>query len=217
MINEEKFFELYIDNDYLDYLYQEIKRRNKVVLMTYGEKGYLFKKRWSGVVCTHPRIQEGNTDVSPDNDFFDPDLNDEVKEDSDLEIIHRCPDCFGTGYFGGYFLKQEFWFRYGDMPSKEITRTDYGIELDEAFNSWTLDEPVVHEKDFILRQNGERYRVTDVSKSEWRGRPLHQVLNLEKANEKDIIFDVNDKTIKEALNNTEGEPEDWSDIEEERL
>jgi len=76
-----------------------------------------------------------------------------------------------------------------------------------------LDEPKIHEKDVFVRQNGERYIVNDTGTSEWRGRPLHQKLALEKKDQKDIIYQITDKRISRALNKIGGqEPEEWSEF-----
>jgi len=214
---DRALFDIYIDNNYQKYIFDEIKRRDKVLLIEFGEEGWIYQRRWEGVLCTHPTIKTDNTvdDRSRLNDMFDSGLQDESDQNTNVEIIHRCPDCFGTGYFGGYFKKKILMFRYGNIPQRIIRMTNRGVEVANDFNSWTLADPVLHEKDVIVRQNGERFFVSNPGYSEWRGVKLHQVMMLNKIEPKDIAYTITDEAIDLALNNiTTEQPEDWTKFKE---
>ena len=198
---QDALFQVYIDDNYQQYIFEEIRRRNQVLLLEFGEDGWIYQRKWEGVVCTHPTIQTGVDDRS--SDFFDDDLDTEVNKDRDFEIIKRCPDCFGTGYFGGYYKKKIIRFRYGLVPPQLIRQVLQGIELTRDFNSWTLFEPKVHEKDIMVRQNGDRHIVDTVGQSEWRGKPLHQTMILDLLEPKSITYKITDEAIAIAMQKAE--------------
>jgi len=196
---EDILYDIHIDDDYNAFLLEDIKVRNVVLLKNFGEKGFLYKRRWEGDICPHETIKTPSPSSPERSPFFSDDLREEVDEDTNMSIIHRCPDCFGTGFIGGYYPQIELGFRYGDMPDKKIIYEQFGIKLSEDFNSWTLWEPEIKEKDIIVRENGQRFRVENTAYSYWRGHKLHQKMRLLYLDPNDIVYKVTDESINEAI------------------
>lgn len=192
---------------------EEIRRRNLAMLENDGEDFTLYIRRMLGQPCvcqsnsivTNGRVEtNGVLDYSDLGKDFDPttETEEEVTEAQDPEYqgTYRCLECFGTGISGGYFPGINIRVRYGEVPTRSLKFEEQGIEFVHDFNSWTLWHPKLKERDFILRKrSGERFLVTEIGQSEWRGICMHQKFNAVNAPRTAMIYTVNDDKIITAL------------------
>lgn len=208
-MSKNKLYNLHISDNYNEFLLDDIIRRNIVILENFGEDGFIYRRRWEGELCNHTKIK---TPVSGGRrNFFNPDLHDEVEKDSDITIIHRCEECFGTGYVGGFHFKEKIRFRYGDQPNRKILFQEQGLQLEEDFNSWTLAPPFqkkLRERDIVVRSDGRIYRVSNPRYSYWRGKELHQRMMLLLIEPNDIVYKVSDENIQGVLDSIDKD-NDW--------
>lgn len=196
------------------YYVEEMRRRNLAVLEYDGEDFYLYIKRWFGQPCKHLEEQEDGTlarvtpfatmqytDLGTNFNSVTPD-DAEVTESKDpgYQAPYRCMQCFGTGIVGGYFPRLRIRVRYGGVPRRSFAFEEYGLDLVHNFNSWTIWHPKIKESDFLVRnRTGERFLVSEVGESEFRGIPLHQEFNAVAAPRQAIIYDVSDNNVMQAI------------------
>ena len=201
--------EEYYQNSTMKEYFEEILTRELATLENFGEKCYLYKRRWTGVPCIH-EAASGGPGTLPGGGMFDPEPTGD-NQDRDLQAVNRCLDCFGTGLYGGYYPKVEIFMRYRSMPVKRYKFESRGIVSEHDFDSWTIYHPILKDKDVIVRKaSGERLLVVDPKVSEWRGLPLHQEFNVTKLGIRDIEFHIADAKIADALTHSTGKPkEDW--------
>ena len=162
------------DNDTMGFYFEEIRRRHTWMLINDGEDITFYKRRWSGprCSCVQEQGEEGN---------------------------YNHLECFGTGIKGGYYPGYIIKVRYGDMPQDLVRYQEAGLMVTHVPPSWTLWTPKLSEHDLIVRANGQRFDVNDISHSELRGLPLHQNFNMEEIVLTDIRYYVTDAAIAAAL------------------
>lgn len=173
-----------IDNDYMTYIRDEIRRRNKTMLENDAEEMTIYMKRWRGTPCQCNKLAnslvQGN---DPDIDA-DPDYNNSPG---------RCTQCFGTGIYGGFWPGIDLLIRYGNLPRRMIKYTSQGLDLEHDFDSWTLWLPKLHKHDLVVRKSdGQRFIIDGIGQSEWRNIPLHQemrLLNLQSGDTRELVSD----------------------------
>lgn len=166
-------------NKFHRYAYEEIRRRHIAQLSFAGEDAILFTRRWAGTPCQ-----------CVDDDASDP----------DYQARGRCVLCFGTGIFAGYYLGIPLKMRYAAMPVRKIRYDATGVTVEHRPDFWTLWEPRVHEHDILVRvKTGEKFEITDVQQSEFRGLPLHQNAKLTNINPNDMRSMVTDAAISQGL------------------
>lgn len=189
----------------IQYYFEEIRRRNAAMMENDGEYFYLYLRKWSGRACTCLRMSDSLIDdsdaalVGKKTEIDDVNLG-----DPDYQPVGRCPNCFGTGIYGGYFPKIRIRARYGNLPPRNIAMQQQGLDFRHDFDSWTLWHPKLHKLDMLHRiGTGDRFVVDNIAQSEWRGQPLHQEMKLINKPKTDILYDVNDETI--ALGVSTGE------------
>jgi len=192
----------YAQDSTLKEYYTEILERELATLEVFGEKAYLYKRRWAGVPCQH-KAASGGESTNPGGGMFDPDPT----ADPPLQPINRCLDCFGTSIYGGYYPKVEILIRRKGIPSRRYKFDERGIVADHDFDSWTIYNPMLTEGDIIVtRAFGERYRITDPKASTWRGLPLHQECSLVRLTQKDIEYYISDTKIADGIAHSIGKP-----------
>jgi hypothetical protein len=207
-----------IYNADMKYYSEEIRRRNMAMLDNDGEDFHLYIRRFSGMPCKCLEPQdEGNPsgpqqritplyteDMSNLGETFNPTETGEEEhnenKDPEYQGSYRCTQCYGTGVAGGYFPKLDIRARYGNIPMQLLNFEEQGVRYEQKFNSWTLWHPRLHERDFLVRvRTGERFLITEVGESSWRGIPNHQQFNAVAAPRTSIVYDVADENITRAL------------------
>jgi len=186
------------DNDAsMKFYFEEIRRRNAAMLENDGEYFYLYLRKWSGKACTCVRSSDTIVD---DSDAGLVQRKEEIDNanlgDPDYQPVWRCPLCFGTGVYGGYYPKMRIRARYGNLPQRQIDFKNGGIDFRHDFDSWTLWHPKLHRLDVLHRiGTGDRFVVDDIGQSEWRAQPLHQEFKMINKPHTDVVYAINDEAI----------------------
>ena len=153
----------------VDWIWREAKRRNLWILEQGGERVKLFKKKVSGLPCPC---------------YLDP-----VTREYGQQPSARCVTCFGTGYVGGYDGPTDIIIA-PDEADRRVTQTPNGRRLEHQYEVWTTENPSITQRDFIVKQTGERYSVGPVRRPSVRGLPLQQHFNIQYLDEQDIRYRV---------------------------
>lgn len=144
--------------------WKEAMRRNNFILEQGGERVKLFLRKWSGSECPNNSPTHKST------------LND-------------CTICFGTGYVGGYTGPYDILIAPPD-ESKSLEATPEGLKPTFTFEAWTGPTPLISQRDFIVRKNGDRFSVGAVNLTTVSGAPLQQRFNLSLIASRDIRYSV---------------------------
>jgi hypothetical protein len=166
--------------------YAYIRKGHRFLIENDGEPAWLYLKRGAedkpwGAACTC-------TDMNDDDD------------DQDLQGRDRCKLCFGTGMYGGYYPKISTKIIYQGDVEKTFRFQKGGRLVEQTFNTLMLWSPTVRVGDLIIRaQTGERFRVSKRSESSKRGIRFKQEINLEQISQTDILMELTDAAIADAL------------------
>lgn len=145
----------------LDYMWREAIRRNRWILEQGGERVKVFLRKTVGVPC--PCIQDSHHGQAMNDD----------------------PLCFGTGIVGGYEGPYDLIIAPDDAE-KRITQKDTGRTVEHAYEVWTGPMPLLSQRDFLVKLNGDRYSIGAVRMPSNRGMVLQQHFNIGHLDEKDI-------------------------------
>jgi len=149
----------------LDWIWREAVRRNSWILQMGGERVKVYLKKTVGEPC--PCCQQ-HTHKQPLND---------------------CEQCYGVGIVGGY----EGPFHTVIAPDdaeRRINQGNYGRNQEHVYEVWTGPSPLLSQRDFFVKINGERYSVGPVRMPSNRGMVLQQHFNIGYIDEKDIRYKV---------------------------
>lgn len=149
----------------MDYIWREAIRRNSWILDQGGERVKVFIRKWHGERCR----------FCYDEDY------DRPRSD--------CSECFGTGILGGYSGPYELRIAPPDA-AKKITLTELGLSLDMDYQVWTGPSPLLTQRDFIVKQNNERFSIGPVTVQSNRGNILQQEFSISLIDQNDIRYDV---------------------------
>jgi len=153
----------------LDYIWREAIKRNQWMLEQGGERVKLFIRRVTGIPCP----------CQWDARLF------EFME----QPLSNCEDCYGTGYVGGYEGPIDMIIS-PDESERSVRQTPMGRKLEHQYETWTGPSPMLSQRDFIVKQNGERYSVGPVRRPTVRGHILQQHFNIGYLDECDIRYSV---------------------------
>lgn len=150
-----------------DYIWREAVRRNNWILQQGGERVKLFKRKVSGIPCPC-RVDERIQEYSKQPDA-------------------RCVTCLGTGWVGAFDGPIDI-ILAPDDAERAVRQTANGRTLDHKYEVWTGPSPVVTQRDFVVKQTGERYSIGPVRRPAHRGLPLQQHFNIGYLDEQDIRY-----------------------------
>lgn len=150
----------------LDWIWREAIRRNQWILQEGGERVLAFIRKTVGEPCFC--IQQTFTHKQPLND---------------------CEFCYGTGIRRGYEGPYPIVVAPDDAE-RRVNQTARGRNVEHVMDVWTGPAPLLSQRDFIVRINGERFSVGPVRMPTNRGMILQQHFNLGFIDEKDIRFRV---------------------------
>ena len=153
----------------LDYIWREAQRRNQWILEQGGERVKLFKKKVSGLPCPCT-------------------INPQTREYAQQPSA-RCLTCFGVGFVGGYDGPVDIIIG-PDEADRRVVQTPNGRRLEHQYEVWTMSNPSITQRDFIVKQTGERYSVGPVRRPAIRGLPLQQHFNIQFVDEQDWRYMV---------------------------
>lgn len=148
----------------INWIWREAVRRNSWILDQGGERVKIFIRRLSGNQC-------GCT-------------SDEFKQPSS-----DCLACFGTGILGGYEGPYDLTIAPDD-GEKNIAQSNRGRTKEHTYDSWTGPNPLLSQRDFIVKLNGDRYGIGAVRMPSNRGAQLQQFFTISHLDEQDIRYQV---------------------------
>lgn len=157
------------NSEKLDYIWREAIRRNRFILEQGGERVKLFLRKITGVPCTcvwDARLRE----------YMGQPLND-------------CQSCYGVGWLAGYEGPIDIIIG-PDESERRVTQTPNGRRLENTYEVWIGPTPMVSQRDFIVKQNGERFSIGPVRRTQIRGLTLQQAFQIGYLPETDIRYQV---------------------------
>jgi hypothetical protein len=172
-----------------DYIWREAVRRNNWVLQQGGERVKLFIRRMTGVACPC-RINErtGEYGQMPFGQGGGPRLGQATPLGGSIASA-TCTTCFGTGWVQGYEGPIDIIIAPDDAE-RRVAQTPIGRRLEHAYEVWTGPSPMLSQRDFIVKQTGERYSIGPVRRPSNRGLPLQQHFGIGYLDEQDIRYRV---------------------------
>ena len=155
--------------DNMTHWMSEIRTRYRWLLRMGGEKIWLLKRKWVGDVC--------------------PVCWDTIRNAA--RKSEKCESCFGTGFVGGYYKPiQIIASLISGGSSERVVIYEYGMRREYPMRSWTLWTPRLRNKDIIVRSNGQRHWLQNVTPTRWRGVFLRQGFELAEVETNNIIYQV---------------------------
>ena len=146
-----------METEQLDYIWKEAIYRNRWILEQGGERVKLFIRRMNGQPCRC---------------HWDPRLLAYSKQP-----INNCLTCYGTGWIGGYEGPYDIIIG-PDESDRRVSQTPNGRRLENSYEVWIGPTPMVSQRDFIVKQNGERFSIGPVRRTQIRGRTLQQAFTI---------------------------------------
>ena len=148
--------------DKMDYMQQEMIRRNGWIFEMVGEPSYILFRKTRGVPCGCKGTGLGQPRTG-------------------------CPICFEVGIVGGYFGPYDI--LYIDPDTAAVRELDEGgVKVTREARSYLGPTPIVQDGDLIVRRNGERLIVNQVTYKSPRGVILQQEFNVTLLNKGDTRY-----------------------------
>lgn len=98
-------------------------------------------------------------------------------------------NCYGTGHIGGYEGPYDC-ILAPDDAEKRISQGQNGRRKEHSYEVWMTNTPVMSQRDFVLKQNNERYSVGPVRRPTNRGNVMQQHFNIQYIDPNDIRYEV---------------------------
>jgi hypothetical protein len=133
----------------LDAYWREAIRRNRWILEQGGERVKVFVHKNSGIPCPC------------------------VPDDHHKQPVSDCLVCYGTSYVGGYEGPYDI-IVAPDDAERRIAQTELGRRKEHSYEVWTGPTPLLSHRDFIVKQNNDRYSIGGVRMPSNRGNVLQQ-------------------------------------------
>lgn len=152
------------ETEKLDYIWREAIRRNRYILEQGGERAKVFLRKLVGMPC--PCFSQIHK-----------------------QPLNDCLYCYGTGVLGGYEGPYEILIAPDDSEVK-ITQTELGRTTNHTYEVWTGPQPLLAQRDFIMKVNGDRYSVGAIRMPSNRGNLLQQHFTISSFDDKDIRYKV---------------------------
>lgn len=149
----------------LDWIWRESVRRNRWILQQGGERVKIFLRKTVGEPC--PCLQQ-HTHKQPLND---------------------CLLCYGVGILRGYEGPYDITIAPDDAE-RRINYGQRGLNVEHVIDVWTGPSPLISQRDFLVKINGERFSIGAVRMPTNRGMVLQQHFNIGYFDEKDIRYRV---------------------------
>lgn len=150
------------DMEAIDWIWREAIRRNRWILEQGGERVKIFIRKWMGETCDSHEVLYGQS-------------------------YHDCVECYGTNYKGGYEGPYSIIIAPPETE-KSVELMDMGLHVRYDWTTWTMDYPLLNERDVIVRQNNERYIVGPVNPQGQRGAIFQQHFTISYIDEGDIRY-----------------------------
>lgn len=95
-----------------------------------------------------------------------------------------CPECYGTGYVGGYEGPFEAWCTPFEA-NKSLSHTDPGLALDMTYDLTILDPFLLNPGDLMVRRDGQRFEIQNTNPIGPRGTIRVQSASVSRMQESD--------------------------------
>jgi len=179
-----------VDTENMGYIWNEAIRRNRWILEQGGERVKVFVRKHVGpkCPCTSDRGHRGHG-------------------------RQNCQVCFGVGIRGGYEGPWDILVAPRDSE-RRIAWEDTGTHEEQTDSVWTGPAPLLSQRDFIVKQNGDRFSVGAVHLPTNRGVILQQHFEVGLMDRDDIRQDV-PVTGVDDLAFPETRTTDWDDERDE--
>lgn len=155
----------------LDYIWREAIRRNQWILEQGGERAKVFVQKVMGQRC----FCDG---------FVDPHSLEYGKQPHG-----RCTTCFGVGIVDPYVGPYDV-IMAPDDAEKRISQSQTGRRKEHTYEVWMGPSPMVSQRDFIVKQNNDRYSIGPVRRPTNRGNNLQQHFQIGYLDSADIRYQV---------------------------
>lgn len=155
----------------LDYIWREAIRRNNWILTEGGERVKLFVMKVGGQRCYCPKE-------------LDPHIREFSKQPS-----NRCHVCFGTGFVGGFEGPYDI-IMAPDDAEKKISQGSPGRRKEHTQDVFMTFTPIVSQRDFVVKQNNDRYSIGPVRRPTNRGNVMQQHFQIQYLDSTDIRYAV---------------------------
>jgi hypothetical protein len=153
------------ETEKLDYIWREAIERNRWILEQGGERVKAFIRKTSGVPC-----------------FCFQDAHHK-------QPISDCLQCYGTGILGGYEGPFDMIISPDDAE-RRVSQKDIGRTVEHSQEVWTGPSPLLSQRDFLVKLNGDRFSVGPVRTPTNRGMVLQQHFTAGRFDEADIRYRV---------------------------
>lgn len=144
----------------LDWIWREAVRRNRFLLVQGGERAKVFIRRRIGPRCGCNSSLHGQPSAD-------------------------CLVCFATGVIGGYDGPYDVILSPDDAQKKQ-TQNNRGRTMEHLYETWCGPSPLLSQRDFLVKLNGDRYGIGPVRMPTARGMQLQQMFTVSHLDEKDI-------------------------------
>jgi hypothetical protein len=148
----------------IDWIWREAVRRNRFILHHGGERVKVFIRKAVGSRCGC--FSETNRQPASD-----------------------CLVCYGTGIIGGYDGPYDVVVAPDDSE-KAIAQSNRGRSFTHSYETWTGPNPLLSQRDFVVKLNGDRYGIGPVRMPTNRGMQLQQHFSVSHLDEGDIRYKV---------------------------
>lgn len=102
----------------------------------------------------------------------------------------RCPDCYNTGFSGGFFPPIPGYYAREATPDM-IQLAAWGELHESQSSAWTTNYPLLSPRDIVAdAETGDRWRVESITNIEQKGYAVMQILKISKINPGDIEFNL---------------------------
>lgn len=148
----------------LNWIWKEAIRRNHWILDQAGERVKVYIRRQNGYKCGCYSSDHGQS-----------------KSD--------CVVCYGTGIVGGYDGPFDY-IMSPDDGVKNISQSNRGRTNNHTYDVWGPPMPVLSQRDFMVKSNGDRYGFSGVRVPSSRGMQLQQFFTVSYLDHSDIRYKV---------------------------
>lgn len=151
--------------DDLIFRFLDIRNRLRWLMAMGGERVFLYKRRVTGKVCS-------NFDV--------------VRRQHRVDLVD---DCYGTNFVGGYYGPFDITVSLSTVAPQRIKIYEQGgLRREFISTCWALWEPLLSNKDFIVRRNNQRLWITNIQQSKWHHHILRQLFSFEEIERNNPLY-----------------------------
>lgn len=157
------------DMERIDYIWAEAIRKNKWLLEQTGDRVKVFLRKWNGKKCEC--------------------YNEKYGYAKGLSLKGGCPICYGTSYVGGYEGPFDILIAPPETE-KTVDLREVGLHVTYNWNTWTGPEPLLNDRDVIVRSNNDRFFVSNANYQGSRGATYQQHFSLAQVDQTHPIYHI---------------------------